>query len=144
MFSFFTNFLHGLNTMLMLAILGASVGVGCSLVSRIWGGLTGLGISAVVGAVMMLGAHWSGVVGQMASDSAKAEIAQLEADKAKLAHDLAALQEVRDFEFQQAEEQTRALEEEKEKLAKIEELIASHAGDNSQCVFQDELDEIFK
>jgi hypothetical protein len=145
MFGFVTTFFHGVSTVLMLAMVGAFVGLGCAVVTRVVNGVTAFGVAAAAGALMMIGANYAGVLSQLSSDESKAQIAQLQADKEKLEHDAAAMSEVRDAENVLAEEQSKRLEDAEAQLTKINEVIDSHKADNDNCAvgaFGDELDAI--
>lgn len=145
MFSWFTNFIHGVSVVIMLGVLGALVGFGCSIINRIVGGVSGYLMAAGAGAVMMVGAHFGGVLSQMSSDATKAKIEALESANAKLEFELRAAKDIADFAANQAKNQAAHAAEAERQLEAINAVIAKHG--QSDCpvgAFKDELDAIRK
>lgn len=136
----------GVWTLLMLALIGGFAGGVIYLAGRLAGGLKGAAVAACVGTVLTVGVYYSGVIDQFSSARDKAEIARLEAANKKLAHDLAAVNEVRAFEQRQIAKREAQLEAAKDSARKLEEAIARHEGaDDDSCpiaVFEDELEAI--
>jgi hypothetical protein len=143
-FDFFTNLIQILYAILALAATGALVGFGCALVSRLVTGISGYAIAAAAGALMMVGAHYGGVLDQFASSSAKQKIADLRAEKAKLAFELEAARKVRKFEQDQSADAVAYAEEVELRMAVILAAIAKHDEDENcdTAAFEDELDAI--
>lgn len=143
MFSWIGNIFHTIETATMYALLGAVLGFGCAIVARVASGFSGYLIAAAAGAVMLVGANWSGALSQMRSDADKQAIADLEAKNAKLDHDMAALQAVRDFEQKQAADDAKKAKEVEKAYNDVLAAIAKHADDKS-CLSDEELDAIKK
>ncbi|ODA67692.1 hypothetical protein A7A08_01727 [Methyloligella halotolerans] len=142
----FASLFSGIWTLLMLALIGGFAGGVIYFAGRLAGGIKGAAVGACVGTVLTVGVYYSGVVDQFSSARDKAEIARLEAANRKLTHDLAALNDVRDFEQRQAAKREAQLEEAKESAAHLQEVIDRHEGrDEEACpiaVFEDELEAI--
>jgi hypothetical protein len=130
----FSGFLSGLGSLFSLLALGASLGVACGLVTRIVGGLSGYGIAAAAGAVMLVGAHWGGVLDQ----NAKQKIADLEAANEQLEATLKREREVHAFEQKQAAEEAQRAIELEEQYRAVLALIDKHKND-SDCISAEEL-----
>lgn len=143
MLSFFINLWSTLWTTLTLAAVGALIGGLAYGAGRFFGVLSGLLISAAVGAVLVVGAYGSGALSQLSSDNAKQQIADLQAQNEKLNHDLAALQEIRDFESKQADEQAKKTEAIEKQYQSVLSLIEQHK-DDASCISPEELEAIGK
>lgn len=139
--SWFTGLLAAINLIVWLLLIGAALGAACALIGKFIKGLTGVGIAAAAGAVIVLGLHWTGAIDRLVAGKAQAEIALLEAEKAKAEHDLAALQDVRDYEQQQSQHQAEQLAESQALYAKVVEAIEKHKDDGSCPIaaFEDEI-----
>ncbi len=144
--SLFASLFSGVWTLLMLALIGGFAGGVIYLAGRIAGGLKGAGIAALVGAVLTVGVYYSGVIDQFSSARDKAAIARLEAANKKLAHDLRAANEVRDYEQDQAAKREAQLEAAKESAEHLQAVIDRHKGEDDEAcpiaVFEDELEAI--
>jgi outer membrane murein-binding lipoprotein Lpp len=134
MFSIFTTLWSSLWTTIALAGVGAVTGL-----LAYWAGrLTTWWIPAIVGAVLVVGAYGSGSMSRLISDNAKAQISQLEAEKAKLQHDYDALAAVHEFEQEQAAEEAEKAKETEKKYQEVLAIIAKHKDDDS-CLSAEEL-----
>jgi LPS O-antigen subunit length determinant protein (WzzB/FepE family) len=141
MISFFTTLWSTLWTTLALAAVGALVGT----LSYFVGKLTSWWVSAIAGAILVVGAYGSGSLSQLVSDNAKAQIAALESANAKLEFELKSQLEVAEFEADQVKVQTKRAQEAEAQLEKINQVIAKHGeADCPVGAFRDELDEIRK
>jgi ABC-type multidrug transport system fused ATPase/permease subunit len=138
MFSAITSFFNMIGVIATFALLGALFGFGCAVIGRM-----NYFAAAIAGAVLMVFANLSGVLSQSASDAAKQRIADLEAQNAKVTHDLNALKSVRDFEQKQAEEDATAAAILEAKYADILKLIEKHK-DDASCLSPEELNAIGK
>jgi hypothetical protein len=139
--NFFSTIFSAITTTLILAAVGSVVGIAAALASRFVGGLSSYGIAAGVGAIMLVGTYGTGYLGARGDCKSAMQVAQLQAEKDKLAHDLAALNEVRNYESQQSKHQAEQLAEAQALYLKVVEAIAKHKDDGSCPIaaFEDEL-----
>jgi len=133
------SFFHALNTLVVLAFLGAALGLGCALVGRL-----NYIAAAAAGAVMLIGAHFSGVLGTLASENAKQQIADLQVKNDKLQFDLTALNKVRVFETKQAAEMTEKTKMLEKGFQAALSVIDKHMNDKECGISTEELDAIRK
>lgn len=139
---FFHSLFASIQTTLMLAGVGAVIGLLSFAAGRLVGGLW----SAVIGALLVVGVYGSGYLSAHNDAATAAQIAQLEADKAKLEHDAQALRDVREIEQVLTLEQQKKLEEQEKQMDEIQKVIDAHKADD-KCdtgAFADELDAIRK
>lgn len=136
--NFFASLFGTLATTLMLAGLGATTGVASAIVGRLFRGVYAYGIAAAIGAVLLVGTYGTGWLGAKIDAKAQAEIAQLKAEKDKLAHDLSALEDVRDYEQQQAQHLQDQLAESEALYAKVIAAIDKHK-DDPGCSVDEEI-----
>jgi hypothetical protein len=136
---FFTSLWSTLWTTLSLAAVGAFIG----LLAHFGGRLTTWWVSAIVGAVLVVGAYGSGSISSLVSAQNKAKIEALESANAKLEFELKAAQTIREFEAKQAKDQTARAEAAEKQLEAINQVIAKHGEANCPVgAFKDELDAI--
>jgi predicted lipid-binding transport protein (Tim44 family) len=141
--AFFATLIGGIKTTLVLAFIGAMVGI-CALgIGRLISGLTGYIAAAALGALVLVGAYGSTAFDGARARKAEQKIAQLEHEKARLARDLDVQRAASAEQDKIQEAQAAQIEADKAALAKLDEIIKSHGGDTSQCIFPDELDQIF-
>lgn len=142
--AFFGTLLAGIKTTMVLAVIGAAVGVGSLLIGRLVSGLQGYGAAAVLGAVVLVGAYGSTAFDSYRVRAKDSEIAQLKIEKAKLERDQAAQVAANAKQDEVVSAQAKQLEDDKAQMEKLEALAAKHKGDSKACVYPDELREIFR
>ena len=146
MFSWLTNLLATINMIVWLGATGFMVGLGALFAGRIVSGLKAYLVAGSVGALLVLGTYWTGVVDHMVSGNAKAEIASLKAEKASLDHELKALNAVLAKEREQLVKEQETVAANAVVFEKLNAIIALHQENISECpgiaVFADELEAI--
>lgn len=125
----FSSLFGTLATTLVLAGLGAATGVASAIVGRMFQGAYAYAIAAGVGAVLLVGTYGTGWLGAKMDAKAQAELALVRAEKEKLQADLSALQDVRDYEQQQAQHQAQQLAESQALYEKVIAAIDKHKDD---------------
>jgi len=144
---FFTGLWAAIKATIIAGAVGGAIGGGAAFLGRIFPGITTILVAAALGAVVMVGAFQGGYTRAHLSASAAADVARLEAEKAKIEHDLAALNEVRTFEQARAAEWQVRLDEQQAALDQVTAVIEKHQADKDACAtgaFGDELDAIRK
>ena len=136
--NFFTHLFGTLATTLMLAALGGGTGVASAMVGRLFRGAYAYAIAAAVGAVLLVGTYGTGWLGAKMDAKAQAEIALLKAENEKLAADLSALHDVRDYEQQQAQHQAQQLAQSEALYSKVVASIEKHK-DDPGCTVDEEI-----
>ena len=136
--SFFVTLFGTLATTLMLAALGGATGVASAMVGRLFRGVYAYAIAAAVGAVLLVGTYGTGWLGAKMDAKAQSEIALLKAEKEKLEADLSALQDVRDYEQQQAQHQADQLAQSQALYDKVVAAIDKHKDDEG-CTVDEEI-----
>jgi len=140
-FGAITGFFAFIKSVAVTGMVGAAIGAASALLGRLFPGIGSLFVAAALGAIVMVGAFNSGYVHNSQAD----RIAQLEAEKAKLEHDMKATEEVYAKEQELSAAREQQIDDQQKVLDEVEKTIQAHA-DDKDCpgVFSDELDAIRK
>ena len=119
---FFGGLFSVITTSISLLVFGALLGLGCYIIaffSSYLGTVKGALIAMAAGAVMLFGAHWSGVIDQMLDQAAKAKIKALEDANATLVLEVEAANKASTDTAAMLAEQNKAVAENAARKAKL-------------------------